>query len=100
MKANNPELGAALESGDQRLLEKIVGEKLKAQMEAQRKEQERMAKLMNADPNDAEAQKAIEEEIRKGLVKSNYDTAQEQFPEFFGQICMLYVDVCVNKKPI
>lgn len=27
-------------------------------------------------------------------------TAQEQFPEFFGQICMLYVDVKVNKKPI
>jgi hypothetical protein len=44
-------------------------------MEGQKKEQERMAKLMNADPNDAEAQKAIEEEIRKGLVKSNYDTA-------------------------
>lgn len=75
MKSNNPELGAALEAGDQRLLEKIVGEKMKVQMEGQKKEQERMAKLMNADPNDAEAQKAIEEEIRKGLVKSNYDTA-------------------------
>mmetsp|Transcript_7100 Transcript_7100/g.11966 ORF Transcript_7100/g.11966 Transcript_7100/m.11966 type:complete len:145 (+) Transcript_7100:710-1144(+) len=27
-------------------------------------------------------------------------TAQEQFPEFFGQITMLYVDVFVNKHPI
>ena len=55
---------------------------------------------MNADPNDAEAQKAIEEEIKKGLIQQNYMTAQEQFPEFFGQITMLYVDVKVNKRPI
>ena len=75
LKANNPELGAALEANDQRAIEKIVGEKLKAQMDAQRKEQERMAKLMNADPNDPEAQKQIEEEIRKGLVAKNYATA-------------------------
>lgn len=59
-----------------------------------------MAKLMNADPNDADAQKAIEEEIKKGLIQKNYMTAQEQFPEFFGQITMLYVDVKVNKRPI
>jgi hypothetical protein len=57
LKANNPELGAALEANDNRLIEKIVGEKLKAQFDAQKREQERMAKLMNADPNDAEAQK-------------------------------------------
>jgi hypothetical protein len=36
-----------------------------------------MAKLMNADPNDVEAQKQIEEEIRKGLIQQNYMTAQE-----------------------
>jgi hypothetical protein len=30
LKANNPELGAALEANDIRLLEKIVGEKMKA----------------------------------------------------------------------
>ena len=100
MKSNNPELGAALEANDTRLIEKLVGEKLKAQFDQQKKEQERMAKLMNADPNDAEAQKAIEEEIKKGLIQKNYMTAQEQFPEFFGQISMLYVDVNVNKRPI
>lgn len=55
MKNNNPELAAALESGDRKKLEKIVGDKVKASMEEKRKEQERMAKLMNADPNDPEA---------------------------------------------
>jgi hypothetical protein len=43
-----------------------------------------MMKLMNADPNDAEAQKQIEEEIRKGLIESNYKNALENCPEFFG----------------
>lgn len=55
-----------------------------AMFEARKKEQEKMAKLMNADPNDMEAQKEIEEIIRKDLVNQNYMTAQEQFPEFFG----------------
>ena len=75
LKANNPELGAALEANDTRLIEKIVGEKLKIQFDDQKKEQERVAKLMNADPNDAEAQKQIEEEIRKSLIQKNYMTA-------------------------
>ncbi len=32
---------------------------------------------MNADPNDAESQKLIEDEIKKGLIEKNYMTAQE-----------------------
>ena len=47
------------------MIEKLIGETLKQQMEKRKKEQERMARLMNADPNDEEAQKMIEEEIRK-----------------------------------
>jgi hypothetical protein len=31
-----------------------------------------MLKLHNADPNDVEAQKQIEEEIRKNVIESNY----------------------------
>lgn len=93
MKNNNPELAAALEKGDQKQLEKIIHDKLKAQMDAKKAEQERKARLMNADPNDVEAQKMIEEDLKKEMVLNNYMTAQEQFPEFFGSITMLYVDV-------
>jgi len=32
---------------------------------------------MNADPNDEEAQKMIEEQIKKDMVMQNYETAQE-----------------------
>lgn len=41
-------------------------------MERKRKEMEKRSRLMNADPNDIEAQKEIEEEIRKGMVEQNY----------------------------
>jgi len=33
--------------------------------------------MMNADPNDEEAQKMIEEQIKKDMVMQNYETAQE-----------------------
>ena len=94
------ELAGMLEKNDRKALEKYIGDKLKAQNEEKKKEQERMAKLMNADPNDPEAQKQIEEQIKKDMIQQNYMNAQEQFPEFFGQITMLYVDVKVNKHPI
>ena len=55
---------------------------------------------MNADPNDLEAQKEIEELIKKDMVNNNHSMAQEMYPEFFGQVTMLYVDVLVNKVPI
>jgi hypothetical protein len=59
-------------AGDDAALQKVVGQRLKALMEKQRAEKERMLRLQNADPNDAEAQKQIEEEIRKGMIESNY----------------------------
>ena len=33
--------------------------------------------MMNADPNDEEAQKMIEEQIKKDMVMNNFETAQE-----------------------
>lgn len=59
-----------------------------------------MARLLNADPNDEEAQKEIEELIKKDMVNQNYNYAQEHHPEFFGSITMLYVNVEVNKHHV
>ena len=52
---------------------------------------ERINRLNNADVFDIEAQKEIEEEIRKRLVNENYEQAFENHPEFFGNITMLYI---------
>ena len=69
MQQNNPQLAQALEANDARKLEELVGQKVRESMKKKREEQEKMARLMNADPNDAEAQKQIEEEIKKGLIQ-------------------------------
>jgi len=68
----DPEIYAALASNNQVQLEKVVTQKIKALLEKQKADQERILKLHNADPNDVEAQKQIEEEIRKNVIESNY----------------------------
>lgn len=94
--AQDKDMSAALISSNPTDLEKLVTLRLKEQMDKQRANQERMLRLQNADPNDAEAQKQIEEEIRKGLIEANYQTALENCPEFFGQVTMLYIETKVN----
>ena len=59
-----------------------------------------MVRLRNADPNDQEAQKMIEEEIRKQMIQTEYETAMENNPEFFGNVTMLYIDTQVNGSPV
>ena len=66
------EIYDALASNNQVQLEKVVTQKIKALLEKQKADQERILKLHNADPNDVEAQKQIEEEIRKNVIESNY----------------------------
>ena len=56
--------------------------------------------MRNADPNDVEAQKMIEEEIRQQMIRSDYETAMENNPEFFGNVTMLYIDTQVNGHPV
>jgi hypothetical protein len=54
-KQNDPDLAAALESNDDNKIEKLIGERLKFHFAKQKEDQEKMAKLRNADPNDLEA---------------------------------------------
>lgn len=84
IQVQDKDMAAALVSTNSTDLEKLVGQRLKEQMDKQRANQERILRLQNADPNDVEAQKQIEEEIRKGLIEANYQTALENCPEFFG----------------
>jgi DNA damage-inducible protein 1 len=56
--------------------------------------------MLNANPFDIEAQKAIEEEIRAENVQANMEAAIEYNPESFARVVMLYIDCEVNGTPL
>ena len=55
IEASNPELAEALKNEDRKKLEEHVEKKMELEFKKTREEQERKARLMNADPNDEEA---------------------------------------------
>lgn len=79
LEQNDPALAKALRerNGGTSEVEKVIRDRMKEMMEKKRAEQERIMRLKNADPNDVEAQKMIEEEIKKSMIEQNYQKAME-----------------------
>lgn len=69
----DPELGNAIASDDDIKLREIIGARMKEQMERKREQLKKMNRLMNADPNDVEAQKEIEEAITQQMIDEQYN---------------------------
>ena len=94
------DLLAALTANNYDQIKRLVTDRLKEVMAKQKAEQERQIRLRNADPNDTEAQKLIEEDIRKQMIQNDYEQAMENNPEFFGNVTMLYIDTKINGAPV
>ena len=95
LRHNNPSLAAALGKGLDDF-SKVLEEQKKA-----KKEQELLRiRMLLADPFDAEAQKLIQEEIKRQNIDSNMETAMEYHPESFGSVTMLYINCNVNGYPV
>lgn len=67
--------------------------------ERKRKEIEEL-KFINDNPFDVEAQRKIENAIKKENINRNYEYALEHHPEFFGDITMLYINCEMNGHPL
>ncbi|OLY84678.1 DNA damage-inducible protein 1 [Smittium mucronatum] len=94
----NPELPKAARENPSRFSE------LMSELEQQRynSELQRMMDLeaLNADPFNVEAQKRIEDEIKKQNILKNMEDALEHNPESFASVSMLYIDTEVNNHHI
>ncbi|KIW32976.1 uncharacterized protein PV07_04482 [Cladophialophora immunda] len=97
LRRQDPELAAAAQ--DQQRFQDLLEDRLRQNEQLQREKEEQIA-LLEADPFNVDAQQKIEEMIRQERVAENLQKAMEEFPEAFGKVTMLYIDVVVNGHPI
>jgi len=96
LKERNPELAAALLSGN---LQEFASMLQRQRQERADRDMQRI-RTMNADPFDLEAQKQIAEEIRMSNVNQNMEIAMEYSPESFGKVVMLYINCKLDGHPV
>lgn len=99
LRTRDAAMASAIEREDVEAFQSRMREFQKRTDDLRRAEAEEMA-LMHADPFDVEAQKKIEEAIRRENVQHNLEMAMDETPEVFGQVVMLYVDAEVNGTPL
>jgi len=97
---NDEDLANAILSESDEILEKLVKGRIDKYEEKKRKENEEMIRLHNADPNDKEAQKRIQEINNLKAIDENLEYAQLNMPESFSFIHMLYIPVEINKNKL
>jgi len=78
-------------------------DKVASMLEAQEKkksEEKEKIRRAEANPQDPENKRYLEERIRQQNVEASFLEAQENFPEMFGTVVMLYIDVKVNGQKV
>lgn len=100
-KQNHPPLAEAIENGDIEVFSKIHAESQRTKMKQERERMHHRMLLQN-DPFNVEAQRALEEEIQQDNIESLRQQAMEHMPESFAgaSIVMLYINVVVNGVPL
>ncbi|KAI9634425.1 snare binding protein [Dioszegia hungarica] len=89
-----PDLHRAIQAGGAQFKAAVLAQRSQVQDSAA--EKERQIELLNSDPYDIEAQKKIEEAIRRERVLENMEHAWDYAPETFANVTMLYINVEVN----
>jgi DNA damage-inducible protein 1 len=91
------EMAEVIVSEDDKKLSDLIRRRITKYEDKKRKESDEYTKLMNADPNDKEAQLKIEEMIRRKNIDENLKMAEEYLPETFLQVHMLFINIEINK---
>jgi DNA damage-inducible protein 1 len=95
----DPEFGRVVASGDVKKLRRIMMERYMRQSKVTFEKNEENRRIA-ANPDGEEAQNALAERIRLENIQANMEMAMEEFPESFGRVVMLYVDLEINGNRI
>jgi len=95
LKQNNPRLADALFSDSIDDFTNIMIEQIE-----ERNRRDKQIWKMKSNPTDVEAQKLIEEDIRRKNIEANMEAAMEYNPENFEIVTMLYINCKVNGYPV
>lgn len=99
MSLINPEMADILETRDvSKLRLYMMQQHLKTFNKSHKQEQEMRA--IEADPDNEENQRKIEQAIRLQNIETQRELAYEHMPEAFLQVCMLYVPLSINGNEI
>jgi DNA damage-inducible protein 1 len=98
--STDTELAEALVSENDKILEDLVGKRIKTYEDKKKKELDEYNRLMRADSMDPEAQKKIAEMIKWKNIDENLKMAHEYLPETFSHIHMLFINLEINKHKI
>jgi len=99
MSLINPEMADILETRDvSKLRLYMMQQHLKTFNKSHQQEQEMRA--IEADPDNEENQRKIEQAIRLQNIETQRELAYEHMPEAFLQVCMLYVPLSINGNEI
>ena len=99
MSLINPEMATVLETKDVSKLRLYLMQQYFKKFNQQHKEEQEM-RAIEADPDNEENQRKIEQAIRLKNIESQRELAYEHMPEAFLQVCMLYVPVNINGHEI
>jgi len=95
----NPDMADVLETRDvSKLRLYMMQQHLKTFNRTHKEEQEMRA--IEADPDNEENQRKIEQAIRLQNIETQRELAYEHMPEAFLQVCMLYVPLSINGHEI
>lgn len=95
MRERWPAMARAIEANDVQ----AAAELLKEHDRVTREEDEKLRRA-EANPNDPESQKYLEERIRQRNVEASFQEALENSPEMFGTVIMLYINCKVNGQHV
>ena len=97
---DNPELAEAIVADDDTKVLDLVRKQTNKNEAEYRRLYNEYSRLLNADQNDVEVQKKIEQLIKQKNIDENYQYAFEHLPETLVPVHMLYIKLEINKMQI